>query len=346
MKFVAVLPLLMLVCGCGSEENVPDDRTSVPIVGSSAAYLYSEPDYKEFPFIAKPRRVTELSFRVSGELSDFDALPGTRYKKGDVIAKIDQRDYVIRRDEAESFFREAEAEYLRMKRLYDKNNVSASAFEKSRADYISAKSEMERAVNALEDSYLTAPFDGYVSEVFVENYQDVRATEPIVSFVDVSQLKIELFVTEDVVMRRDGLENISLSLNAFPGKRFDVDVEECSRTTTSNNLSYKMTLLLDNPGEKLPAGISGKVSFNMEDEKGDSVVVPHKAVCHRPSVGDYLWIVGPDAGRVSLRRVKLGGLLPGGGCIITEGVKAGERVATGNLRFLSDGAEVIIKEGE
>ena len=52
--------------------------------------------------------------------------------------------------------------------LYEKDNLSASAYEKARADYTSAKTAFETATNELDDTRLIAPFDGYVGEVYIE----------------------------------------------------------------------------------------------------------------------------------------------------------------------------------
>lgn len=41
--------------------------------------------------------------------------------------------------------------------LYEKNNLSASAYEKARADYTSAKTAFETATNELHDTQLIAP---------------------------------------------------------------------------------------------------------------------------------------------------------------------------------------------
>ena len=56
-----------------------------------------------------------------------------------------------------------------------------------KADYISAKMAFETAVNELEDTRLTAPFNGYVSEVYIEKFQDVKAAQPILCLLYTSR---------------------------------------------------------------------------------------------------------------------------------------------------------------
>lgn len=52
----------------------------------------------------------------------------------------------------------------------------------------------------MDDTRLIAPFVGYVGEVYIEKFQDVKATQPVVSFIDITQLKIEAYVTQDIAL--------------------------------------------------------------------------------------------------------------------------------------------------
>lgn len=330
-----LLPLLAVSCG-ERQENVQAPMR----VKTARATAVRADSRKEFPFIAKPFRSSELSFRVSGPIDNFEAYAGNRYDMGEVIAEIDPRDFRLRQETAEAVFRRAEADYKRVGALYEKDNVSASTYEQVRAAWIAAKTAYDTAVNEVEDTRLRAPFDGYVGEVFIERFQDVRAAQPIVTLVDISKLRIEVYVTQDIAMRAEELKSVSLSFDQYPGEVFRADVVECARSTTSNNLSYLLTALLPNPGGKLPSGLSGEVFFDLSDNASDAVAIPQTALCHRPAAGDFVWVVNPETGVVSQRSVRLGELLPGGMMSISEGLADGETVVVSGLRFLSEGLEI------
>lgn len=251
---------------------------------------------KEFPFIARPFRTSELSFRVSGPIDRFEVYAGNHYKRNSIIAEIDPRDFRLRLDNAEAAYRRAEADYKRIEALYEKDNVSAANYEQARAVWVAARTAYNTALNELGDSQLRAPFDGYVGEVFIEKFQDVRAAQPVVTLVDISKLRIEVYVTQDIAMRADELKSVSLAFDHKPNQVFRADVVECARSTTSNNLSYLLTALLPNPDGKLPSGISGKVFFELPGGTSQAVAVPQSALCHRPSEGDFVWKINPAAG--------------------------------------------------
>lgn len=330
--------LLFLLCACsGKEKNSEQDL----LVNTAEAIVRTPQSSKEFPFIAQPFRTSELSFRVGGPIKNFDVYAGNQYNQGDIIAEIDPRDFQIRKERAEALYHQAETEFERIRVLYQKGNISASTYEKAKADYISAKTAFETATNELGDTRLTAPFTGYVGEVYIEKFQDVKAAQPILSLIDIHKLKIEIYVTQDIAYAAQKMDSIQVRFDAIPDKIFKASIAEASKGTTANNLSYLMTAFLSNKDGGLLSGMSGKAILDIpQAESLSGVCIPQAALCHRPSEGNYVWTVCPATGQVNRRKITLKGLLPDGYAEVSTGLKAGETVATGSLRFLSDGMKV------
>lgn len=343
MKIVVKSALILsfmaacVACSGTSEKNKDNEMT----VNVSVAKKQQTNAQKEFAFISKPFRTSELSFRVGGPIDRFDVYAGNYYKRGELIASIDARDFRIRKERAEAIYNQAKAEADRIEILYNKNNVSASAYEKAKADCTAAKTAFQTASNELNDTRLIAPFDGYVGDVYIEKHQDVKATQPVISLVDINQLKIEVYVTQDIAFNSGDLKSVNLFFDATPDKTYSAKVVEISKSTTKNNLSYLLTALLPNPDRRLLAGMSGKVSFEVSAKTASTVItIPQTALCHRPTVGDYVWVVDKQTNLVSQRKVTKGDLQPNGVISILDGISEGETVALSGLRFLSDGMQV------
>ncbi|MEG1616449.1 MAG: efflux RND transporter periplasmic adaptor subunit [Bacteroidales bacterium] len=339
-KSLAVLCAPFLLLGC--ERNVKkenDSRISVKVATVSGD---AEVRDKKFSFISKPYRSSELSFRVGGPIRKFEVFVGGFYRKGELIAEVDSRDFKIRKEKAEAIFNQSEAEFERINVLYEKNNISASAYEKVNADYIAAKLAFETALNELKDTRLIAPFDGYVSEVFIEEYQDVKPTQPVITFVDIERLRIEAYVTQDIAFESHRINKVNLSFDALPNTILEGELLEVSKNTSRNNLSYLLTAVIPNPDNRYLAGMSGNLSFNLSAPVETSLVIPQIALCQRPTAGTYVWVVNPETKRVSQRRVVVEQLLPDGNVSVTKGIEKGDQVAISSLRFLSDEMEVEI----
>ena len=287
-----LLSLAALLSSCAAEGN---DKKQDLIVKTTQAVPVSHQGDKEFSFIARPFRTSELSFRVGGPIDRFD--------------------------------------------------VYASTYEKAKADYITAKTTFNTASYELEDTRLIAPFNGYVGEVYIEKFQDVKATQPIISFIDIDQLKLEIYVTQDIARAAQALDTIQVRFDAQPDKVYNAKIMEISKGTTRNNLSYLLTALLPNKEGKLLAGMSGKASLNTHSVStlSQGAAIPQTALCHRPTEGDYLWIVNSKTQQVTKRKVKKGDLLPNGYVSITEDLYPDETVANSGLRFLSDGMKISVE---
>ena len=115
-----------------------------------------------------------------------------------------------------------------------------------------------------------------MGEVYIEEFQDVKASQPVISFVDLGQLKLEAYVTQEIAFGRGNVREVELEFDAMPGKTYKAKVEEISKSTTSNNLSYLLTALLPNREEHLPAGMSGKLFLRSDgalQQAGEIAVV-------------------------------------------------------------------------
>lgn len=336
------LSIIFVGISCSSGEN--QSKKQNMIVHVARAEQGNADEKNEFPFIAKPYRLSELSFRVSGPIDRFEVYAGNHYQQGQIIAEIDPRDFHIRKERAEALYNQSKSEYERIEALFHKNNISASTYEKAKADYTSAKTAFETASNELNDTRLVAPFNGYVGEVYIEKFQDVKATQPVISLVDIDQLRIEAYVTQEIAFRAPDIKQVQLRFDAIPDTTYEARVMEISKSTTRNNLSYLLTAMLPNKEGKLLSGMSGRIFFHTDAGNSPTVSIPQTALCHRPSEGDYVWVVNPADRTVSHRKVTLGGIQKDGKATIISGVQEDEMIAVSGLRFLSDGMVVELSQ--
>lgn len=326
---------IVLLTSCNNSKN----EIKLRRVKTTVAKTESYDNTNSYPFISKPFRNSQLSFRVNGLLNNFQTITGEYYGQGSVVAQLDTRDFAIRKERMQAAFKQAEAEYRRIKSLYELNNIAQSAYEKAENDYISAKTALEMATNDFNDARLVAPFAGYISEVHVDNYQEVRASQPIVSFVDISKLKVEVFVTQHIAMNTKKGDKVIVKFDMIADKSFDAVVDEISKDTAPNNLSYKLTALIPNPKNELIAGMVGTLTIDSDEQAKDMITVPLVSLCHTYADGDYVWKL-VDGNKVFKSKVTKGSILPNGRVEILSGVVENDTIVTTSLNFLSEGMEV------
>lgn len=206
------------------------------------------PSSRCYTFISQPYRLSELSFRVGGPVHAFDVQQGQFFRKGQLIAAIDERDFVIQKQRTEALYRQAEVDYTRISSLYAKDNISGMNYEQAKANYERTKADYEAAVNAWEDSRLYAPFDGYVQQAHIERYQDVKPSVPVVTFIDLSRIKVEAYVPEDMALQMRQKDSVAcvVRFNALPDREFVPSEYFLTQRMSLAAIIIAMGMLVDN----------------------------------------------------------------------------------------------------
>ena len=178
----------------------------------------------------------------------FDVQQGQFFRKGQLIAAIDERDFVIQKQHTEALYRQAEVDYARISSLYAKDNISGMNYEQAKANYERTKADYEAAVNAWEDSRLYAPFDGYVQQAHIERYQDVKPSVPVVTFIDLSRIKVEAYVPEDMALQMRQKDSVAcvVRFNALPDREFVPSEYFLTQRMSLAAIIIAMGMLVDN----------------------------------------------------------------------------------------------------
>lgn len=145
-------------------------------------------------------------------------------------------------------YRQAEVDYARISSLYAKDNISGMNYEQAKANYERTKADYEAAVNAWEDSRLYAPFDGYVQQAHIERYQDVKPSVPVVTFIDLSRIKVEAYVPEDMALQMRQKDSVAcvVRFNALPDREFVPSEYFLTQRMSLAAIIIAMGMLVDN----------------------------------------------------------------------------------------------------
>lgn len=132
--------------------------------------------------ILRPKIASDIAPRITAGIIDVRVREGMHVKKGDVLARLDdreQRDAVnsleARLSAARTAFSTREAIYQRDKKLFDARAISREALDLSttardeaRAEVVTLEHQLDSARTNLSYTILTAPFDGFVTARLME----------------------------------------------------------------------------------------------------------------------------------------------------------------------------------
>jgi RND family efflux transporter MFP subunit len=303
---------------------------------------------RSFPGRVEATNQVDLSFRVGGPLIELPVREGALVKRGHLAARIDPRDFRIRLDSARADHDRTQADFQRYSALYEKEAVSEAQLDQARAARDMAKAALEDAEANLEDTNLRIPFTGRVGETFVENFQDVRAKEPILSLVDVDRVDIVVDAPESLVARIAGgldtqdVEGFVAGFDTAPGREFDLELKEAAAQADPRTQTYRITFTMTQPdGVNILPGMTAQVKRGLGMLQGDlPVVVPAVAIFADEAGQSHVWVFDAETRKVHQRPVTLGGLVGSDRIRVDEGLEIDETIAVTAVTHLWEGQEV------
>ena len=294
------------------------------------------------PASINEKRETKLAFRVNGPLVKLNDIIGDYVSKGQVIAKIDPRDYKIAVESTQAVYKLANAEYKRYKTLLEKESVSASTYDQMESKYTAAKTAYESAKNALEDTDLKAPFSGYISDVYVNNFEEVNPGQAIVSFIDLSKFEVKAWISlEDLSKINDNTQYACLIDLGNKKIRVPGKLKEVGHKTSMSKQSYPLSILIDAPENvKLRAGMTTHLEIiDSEVSLLTSMQIPISCVFSKENK-TCVWLFNESTNTVSSKEVQRGDIVGDDMIQIQKGLSGGENIVSSGVNFLSEGAKV------
>lgn len=220
-----------------------------------------------------PVKSVQVGTQVSGMLQEIYVDFNDVVKKGQIIARIDPREWQARFEQAEANYILANRNHENNKKLIEKNFVSPAAFDQTLSAYKSAKAALAMAKKALDDTVIRAPVDGVVVKRSVERGQTVAASlqapELFIIAQDLSDMQVETAIDESDVGRITEGMTASFTVDAFPGRVFQSKVKQVRKAPVNiqNVVTYTVLLTAENPDLKLLPGMTANASIITEQKE-------------------------------------------------------------------------------
>ncbi|MBL4561472.1 MAG: efflux RND transporter periplasmic adaptor subunit [Labilibaculum sp.] len=293
--------------------------------------------------IVKEFREVELAFQVSGPLVKLNVQTGQYVRKGELIAEISDRDYIVKLESTNANYENAKLQAERYATLYTKKSTSKSIHDQMQANLKLAKAKNEVAENALNDTKLYAPFTGYIQTKFVENYQKVTLGQPIISLLDLSKLELCVALSENDFLQNKSFVSYRCEFEAIPSVEFKLNMIEIEKKTNGDNF-FNMRLRLNPENKQILPGMTANVKIECQSNDSKIIKIPGHAVCNNGSK-TFVWTINESTNSVKQKQVKLSGFDSKGMVKITKGLKEGDLVVVAGMQSLRNGQNVkILKE--
>ncbi len=342
----SITPIISTSCG-NEQVREPAVRPVKLITLSGASHL----QVTRYPAMLDAAQSSDLSFQVGGLIADLAVSDSQEVQKGDVIARLDQRDFQSQVTSARVQFENAEKEYQRAVRLSQEDAIARSVLDQRKSQRDVARTQLDTAEKALEDTVIRAPFTGLIAETPVNARDMVSAGQIVATLIGTENLagagiaEATINMPAAVIARVQEAESrrAFVILDVAPDNRIEATFKKASLLADSATQTYSVTFTFDPPNDLvilpgMQATLELSESRGTTDSQSLRISVPLSAILS-DGTARYVWIVNQDSMTVSKREVTVADGI-GESALVTEGLAPGETIATAGASFLAEGMQV------
>jgi len=296
----------------------------------------------------KGLKETDLAANATGRVLTTTVERGAQVKAGQVLAQLDVRAAAISATEANAMAESARAsaaqlklECARSEQLKASGSISQAELDRitsqCRTSTLGVEASSARAQMAAQnvgDGSVRAPFAGVVTERYVDVGEFVRPDSRVVTIVSIDTLRLELAVPEAEASKVKEEAEVGFHVATFPERRFVGKVRFVSGAIRAATRDLVVEAIVDNADKALKPGMFADIELNIGTQKVAGV--PKEAILEKGGRSRAFFVV---EGRLQERVLSTLPEVPGGVPVV-KGAKAGDVVAVGDLKALSNGQRV------
>jgi RND family efflux transporter MFP subunit len=355
---VSVMAVAALLSACSKKDAAPEPVRAVKLLTVGEAQLESA---QEYAGDVRARVESRLGFRVAGKITRREVELGQHVKAGQVLARLDARDYQLGAEAARAQVNSAttqrdlaQANAQRFRALRAQNFISAAEMERYEANLKAAQATLDQAKAQLstqsnQENYtlLLADVDGVITGVDAEPGQVVAAGTPVVRIAQDGARDAVFAVPED---RRGSIrigQGVKVQPWADASQTIAGQIREVAASADAATRTYQVKAALQ--GGQLPA--LGSTVHVWPEGMGVAHGAVGASVIKLPTTalrqdggggqGTAVWVYDPATSTVRLQPVQIA-TADGNEAVIASGLKPGMQVVATGVHVLNPGQKVTI----
>ena len=285
-----------------------------------------------------PNEEVNLSFETSGKITDIFFEEGSKVKKGQVLAKINDAPLQAQLKKLEAQYQSTEDRLARQKALYEKEAVSKEAYQEAEANFNKLQADIEECKAKLDQTELKAPFDGIIGlrQVSVGAYASPNTN--VATLTNTEKLKVEFAVPERYAGVLQNGAKLTFSVEGSD-EVHNAQVYATNSKVDQGTRTYLVRAIYDNKDGKLVPGRYVSVTLNTRTFK-NALAVPSEAVISEMGIDKVFLYKGGKAIPQEISK----GLRTDAMVQVLSGLNVGDTVITSGTMQLRTGMMVELKK--
>lgn len=293
--------------------------------------------------IVRSDKEAQLSFKIGGLIKLLNVDTGDRIKKGDILAKLDQREIAAQTARAEAAAAKTKRDLARIEPLLKNGFISQQRIDDARSARDIAEADLRQIAFNRSLATITAPSDGVVLSRHADKNEIVAAGSPILIVSQGGQgfiLKSALS-DRDVAKLQIG-DTARIILDAFPGQPLKGHIRRLSAMSDAQTGTFGVEVALDEVPPGVESGFIGEAHITPSTPPTTNILaVPATAILEGHGQTATVYVVDEATMTAKLTRITLKGLRDDM-VLVTKGLTLGQKVVSAGAPYLRNGTTVKI----
>lgn len=284
----------------------------------------------------RPDEEVDLSFETSGKIVGINFREGTRVKKGDLLAKINDRPLQAQLEKLIAQKKLSELKEFRQRSLLDRDAISQESYDQIQTELQTLQADINLINARIAETELRAPFDGIIGLRYISEGAYATPSTKIARLLKISPIKVEFSIPEryapeikigyPIKFKVDGINNV-----------FDASVYAVDPKVDLTTRTVVLRALYPNRNEELKPGRYAGITMTLS-QIDNAIAIPTEALIAEID-GEKVFVY--RKGRAESVKVDIG-LRTESQIQITRGLRLGDTLLVTGILQLRQGLPVVL----
>lgn len=280
-----------------------------------------------------------LSAETNGQVKTINAQKGKQVKKGDIIVSLNTSVLENSIAEVNVALELATKLYEKQKNLWEQNIGTELQYLQAKNQKESLEQKLKTLKSQLDLSYIKAPFDGIVDEVYVKEGELASPGKPIALLLNTQSIKIEADVSESLLGKIKTGDKVKVEFPSLPELTMELPVSRVGNYIDPKTRTFKFEVAGLNPNGRIKPNQIALLRIN--DYFNPKTITVPSIVIKKDAIGNFLFIAEKTDGKYLAKKVYVKtGISYEDRTEVVEGLEANQSVIVSGYNMVTSGVPV------
>ncbi|WP_296150644.1 efflux RND transporter periplasmic adaptor subunit [uncultured Flavobacterium sp.] len=335
---------LFFSCKEEKKENDPFETADVISIKTASVESLSLAGNISASGLVATENQADYGFKIGGVVSRIYVEEGQFFKKGQLLAALDQTEIDAGLNQADLNLKKFERDYARANNLYKDSVYTLEQLQNTKTGLDIAKRQKDAVAFNARYAKIYAVADGFVAHKIANEGEIVGPGSPVLAINETAKnsnylLKVGLTDKEWAAVKIG--QKAIVTLDGFPDEKFEAVVFRKSQASDAALGSFQVELKLDMKNQKPAVGMFGKAEIHT-DKAEESIVIPYNSLIEADGNKAFVFIV--ENNKVKRQPITIS-RFDNDRVFVKDGLQKTDQIVISNSAYLNEQSAIkIIKQ--